>query len=134
MFAEAIATEINWTLIATIIMAIGTMGMWLDSRKPRTTTLEPQPLAVEIVEELHEQFASKKEFDAQANGNTARHSQLFSQIDRVERELREASDRRFVELNKDRHESLEKLNSQFTFIRENIAAINRELQIRSQKK
>lgn len=46
MLAESIATNINWTLIATIIMAIGTFGMWLDARKPRATEISPSPLHV----------------------------------------------------------------------------------------
>lgn len=45
MLAESIATNINWTLIATIIMAVGTLGMWLDARKSRVTQIE-QPLNV----------------------------------------------------------------------------------------
>ncbi len=90
----------------------------------------PQPFAVEITKQLNELFADKKTFEEHAEHNTERHAQLFNKIDRVEREAREAMERRFTALNAERTESLEKLNEQFVFIRENIAAINRELQLR----
>jgi hypothetical protein len=91
----------------------------------------PQPMNVEIVKALHEQFADKKVFDALVEHNTKRHGELFSAIERVERKAREAMEHRFTALNDERRETLEKLNEQFTFIREHIAAINRELQIRN---
>jgi hypothetical protein len=45
MLAESIASNINWTLICTILMAIATFGMWLDAKKARVTQIE-QPLNV----------------------------------------------------------------------------------------
>lgn len=77
--------------------------------------------------------ASKVEFDRLVAHNTERHGQLFSAISRVEREAREAMDNRFTNLNEERRATLEKLTEQFAFIRESIAAINRELQIRHHK-
>lgn len=133
LFAEVIAHDINWSLIATIIMAIGTLGMWLDARKTRTASIPPQPFSVEIAKQLHEQFADKHVFEEHVKGNTARHGQIFSEIDRVERATRAEIERRFAELNKERAASLEKLTAEFTFIRENLAGINRELEIRNEK-
>lgn len=95
--------------------------------------ISPQPLAIQLVEELHEQFASKKAFEELAKNNTERHSQIFNTINRVEREARETTEKKFAELNEERRRTLEKLGDQYTFIRENIAAINRELDIRSEK-
>lgn len=98
----------------------------------RPQIISPQPLAVELVEELHEQFASKRLFDDHVKNNTERHGQIFSRIDRVEREAREQMEKRFTALNEERKETLEKLNEQFTFIRENVSEIKTELRIRNE--
>ena len=45
MLAESIASNVNWTLIATIIMALATALMWWDARKIRVTQIA-QPLNV----------------------------------------------------------------------------------------
>ena len=45
ILAETLATNINWTLIATIVMALATAGMWYDAKKCRVTQIE-QPLNV----------------------------------------------------------------------------------------
>ena len=45
MLAEQVASNINWTLIATIIMALATAGMWWDAKKSRVTQIA-QPLEV----------------------------------------------------------------------------------------
>ena len=86
---------------------------------------------MEIVKALHEQFADKQEFENHVEHNTERHGQLFNNINRVEREARESMERKFTSLNDERRATVEKLDAQFVFIRENIAAINRELQIRN---
>ena len=49
ILAETIATNVNWTLIFTIIMALATAGMWWDARRireERPTQIEPNPLPV----------------------------------------------------------------------------------------
>jgi uncharacterized protein YifE (UPF0438 family) len=129
---ETIATGVNWGLISTIIMALATCGMWLDSRKARKTTLD-QPVDVHLVKAMHEEFARKDDFEQMVRGNTERHSQLFKAIDRVERDARRELDERFVALAEERKETMGKLTDQITFISENIASINRELQIRNKK-
>lgn len=94
----------------------------------------PQPLDVQVIKQMHEQFADKEEFDRFQTHVTTRHAQIFSRIDNVQKEGREALDNRLLDLNADRQRTMEKLNDQFTFIRENIAAINRELQINNHRK
>jgi hypothetical protein len=89
----------------------------------------PQPLSVEVVKSLHLQFADKEIFEKHIANNTARHAQLFNQIDELAKETRIEMDKRFTDLNDERRRTLEKLNEQYVFIRENISAINRELQI-----
>lgn len=90
----------------------------------------PQPMNVEIVKALHEQFASKTEFEEHKAHNTDRHGQIFAHINRVEREAREALDKRFTALNEERAKTLVTLNTEFTFLRENVAAINREIELK----
>jgi hypothetical protein len=131
MLAESIASDVNWTLIATAVMAVATFGMWWDAKKKPLQI--SQPLTVEIVKALHEQFADKAEFKSHVTANTERHGQIFHRIDKVEREARLAMNERFEKLNEDRQATMEKLNNQFIFIRENLAGINRELKIRSEE-
>jgi len=126
--AETIATGINWSLIATLVMAIGTFGMWIDGRRSRKTVLE-QPVDVRLVKALHEEFAQKAEFEQLVNSNTQRHSQIFKRIEDVEREARVLIGAEVSKINLDRQRTMEKLNEQFTFIRESLASINTELKI-----
>jgi len=91
--------------------------------------ISPQPLTVEIVKTLHEQFADKKVFEEHVSHNTRRHSQLFDEIDRVEIAARVALDARFSELNKERHATVEKINEQLVFIRENLVEVKTKIQM-----
>ena len=104
----------------------------LQQQATKPTTISPQPLTVEVVKALHEQFADREEFKNLVKHTTERHSQIFSRIDRVERDTRIEMERRLTELNNERRQTLERLNNEFVFIRENIAGINRELQIRNE--
>lgn len=118
--------------VAMLFNALGKVWDRLNG-KSRTNIISPQPIAVEITKQLHEKFADKHEFEDLRKHTTERHAQIFNRIDKVERVGREEMDKRFKDLNEERRESLEKLNDQFTYIRENIAAINRELQIRHEQ-
>ncbi|MDR3459563.1 MAG: hypothetical protein P4N60_19205 [Verrucomicrobiae bacterium] len=81
MLAEQVATNINWTLICTIIMAIATFGMWLDSRKSRTTNITPNPLEVKEAAS----FVHRQEFEKHVEVNSQTHRDIFSKIGGVER-------------------------------------------------
>jgi hypothetical protein len=133
LFAEMTGLERGGLICSIIFGGISILVAVVALFKKSGTVISPQPLAIEMVEELHQQFASLKTFEEHVEGNTARHGQLFARISQVERDAREASDRKFAELYEERRRTLERLNEQFTFIRENIAAINRELQIREKK-
>jgi len=126
----------QWMLglgIITGFCAVGALIVAIFALYRRTdSVISPQPLAIQLVEELHEQFAGKRAFDELARSNTERHGQIYAEIRRVEKERREDVDARFIQLEKSRNETMAKLNDQFTFIRENIAAINRELEIRNE--
>lgn len=133
LFAEMSGLERGGLICSIIFGAVGCIAAVIALLKKTDTVISPQPLAVQITEELHKQFADKGIFEKHVANNTARHAQLFDRIDDVEREAREALDQKFTELNEERRRTLDRLNEQFTFIRENIAAINRELQIREKK-
>lgn len=122
----------KWTIVILIGLVLVGLQIWTAVRQNRTS-ISPQPLTVEVVKALHEQFADKEEFKKLAAHVTNRHGQLFSAIDKVERDARAAMDRRFEDLNTERRTTLQQLNEQFTFIRENIAAIKTELEIRNEK-
>lgn len=98
--------------------------------KKSDAQISPQPLNVEIVTALHDQFASKADFDAHIASNTERHAQLFRKLDTVERDARAALHTELSKLNTDRQRTVEKLNDQFTHIRESLAAINTELKLK----
>jgi len=46
ILAESIASDVNWTLVATLVMAAATAGMWWDAKRSRPTLITPQPLEV----------------------------------------------------------------------------------------
>lgn len=125
----------KWILGCTIVMALATVAAVIISlvalNKKTDTQISPQPLLVEITKALHERFADKGSFEQHVAGNTARHAQLFNRIDEVEQVARKEIAQARDSINADRARTMEKLNEQFTFIRENIAAINAELKIRS---
>lgn len=117
----------SWLACAAflIMLANGVLKL-VDRAKGR-------PTPGEVRDEASNRYAGKLEFERHVAHNTDRHSQLFSNIERVERDARVAMESRFTALNDERRQTLERLNEQFTFIRESIAAINRELQIRQHK-
>ena len=132
ILADQLATGINWMLLTSIVMTLATVGMWLDSRKQRKTTLE-QPVDVRLVKALHEEFAHKAEFDQLVSSNTQRHAQLFGKMETLEREARALINHEITKINTDRTRTMEKLNEQFTFIRESLSAINTELKLNRER-
>ena len=132
ILADQLATGVNWMLLTSIVMTLATVGMWLDSRKQRKTTLE-QPVDVRLVKALHEEFAHKAEFDQLVSSNTQRHAQLFGKMETLEREARALINHEIPKLNTARTRTMEKLNEQFTFIRESLSAINTELKLNRER-
>ncbi|HTB86015.1 MAG TPA: hypothetical protein VK742_20385 [Candidatus Sulfotelmatobacter sp.] len=124
----------EWMLGLGITGTFCTVGAMIIAvialNKKTLTQISPQPLTVRLIEEMHDQFANKKAFDDLVKHNTERHGQIFAEIRRVEKERREDVDARFLQLGESRNDTMEKLNQQFLYIRENLAAINREMQIR----
>ena len=84
MFAEAVAKDVNWTLIVSGLMALATVGMWLDAKKKRVTEIK-QPVNVTISEELHKIFAAKEVFEKHVAENREDHDKIFSKMGGVER-------------------------------------------------
>lgn len=113
--------------LVVYFMAQQTRLMREQAGKP--SEIEPQPLRVQIDEELHQRFAAKDEFEAHVASNTERHAQIFKRIENAEREARGNLSEEITRINTDRARTMEKLNDQFTFIRESLAAINTELKM-----
>lgn len=103
---------------------------WGD--KPSQTQIAPQPLAVKIIEEIHERFAGKQEFQEHVKENSARHKQLFDRIELVGEKARQELEERIEEIQMDRRRTMEKLNDTFTEIRVDLGAIKTELKIRNE--
>lgn len=125
-----------WMLVATLVMASGTalmaILMWADRSRRADVAIAPQPLAVKIIEEIHERFAAKKEFVEHVKENSARHAQIFNRIDTVRDMAREELERRIDEVQLDRRRTMEKLSETFTEIRADLVAIKTELKIRNE--
>lgn len=130
LLAEMNGLEVGGLICSIIFGALSLVIATTALFKKSDTVISPNPLPVEVVKALHEQFANRDHFEKHLSQNTQRHAQLFAQIDELARETRIEMDKRFSELNDERRRTLEKLNEQYVFIRENISAINRELQLR----
>jgi hypothetical protein len=101
--------------------------------KKADTEISPQPLSVEIVKSLHDQFANREEFESHVAASNARHAQLLQKLELVERDARTALAVEISKVNADRQRTMEKLNEQFTFIRESLSAINTELKLKRER-
>lgn len=130
------------SLLGIVFTGLGVYLMWQQTKTFREQlnvmlaqagqpTTIAQPLAVKLVEELHEQFAGKKEFDELSKNNTERHAQIFSRIEKVEREGRDNLDRRIAEINLSRTQTMEKVSDQLQFIRESIVEVKTQLEERT---
>ena len=113
ILAENLATNINWTLIATIVMALATAGMWYDAKKSRVTEIK-QPLSVsgtppgnselqmsvkqlnarmKVLEDWRNQLTQKLEADKQPilDAGEDRARRIYDHLDAVRKELDEKS-------------------------------------------
>lgn len=97
---------------------------------PAVQTITPQPLQVEITEELHQKFAGKEDCESLMAGNTQRHAEIFRRIEHSEAQARKVLAEAIRKIDADRERMLEKFNQEFTFIRESLSAINTELKLK----
>ena len=111
----------------------GTIVAIIALFKKTDTEISPQPLHVEVVKALHDRFANKEDFEAHVAANTDRHAQIYRKIETVERDARAALAEEIARINADRQRTMEKLNDQFTHIRESLAAINTELKLKRKR-
>ncbi|MEI8289816.1 MAG: hypothetical protein WCH99_10110 [Verrucomicrobiota bacterium] len=95
IFAEAIASNINWTLICTILMAIGTFGMWLDARKAKSTVIEPNPLPVQKIWPAATTAEMRERFD-ETNRRLAAHDKDLAELREVLRKELPEMERRIA--------------------------------------
>ena len=130
ILAELTGLETAGVIGGLVFGGVGSLVAILTLFKKANTKVLPQPLNVEIVRALHEQFANKEDFEAHVAANTERHAQIFRKIENAERDARTALAEEITRINADRQRTVEKLNDQFTFIRESLAAINTELKIK----
>jgi hypothetical protein len=134
MLAEFTGLESAGVIGGLVFGGAGSLVAVIALFKKSGTEVSPQPLNVEIVKALHEQFANQDDFEALVAANTERHAQLFRRIETVERDARAALTDEIAKINADRQRTMEKLNDQFTFIRESLSAINTELKLKREGK
>ena len=111
----------------------GTVVAILALFRKTDTEISPQPLHIEIDKALHERFANKDDFEAHVAANTDRHAQIYRKIETVERDARAALGEEIARINADRQRTMERLNDQFTHIRESLSAINTELKLKRKR-
>jgi len=81
MLAETIASNVNWTLIATIVMALATMGMWWDAKNSKTV-IEPNPLPVQKIWPAATTAEMRERFD-ETNRRLAAHDKDLAELREV---------------------------------------------------
>jgi hypothetical protein len=130
LLAELTGLEIAGVIGGLVFGGAGSLVGVIALFKKTSTRISPQPLNVEIVKAMHERFARQEDLAALVAANSENHLQIFRRLETVEREARAALGGEISKINLDRQRTMEKLNEQFTFIRESLAAINRELQLK----
>jgi hypothetical protein len=133
MLAELTGLETAGIIGGLVFGGAGSLVAVIALFKKTDTEVSPQPLNVEIVKALHDQFAQKDDFEAHVARETERQTQLLRKLDLVERDARTALGTEIAKINSDRQRTMEKLNEQFTFIRESLAAMNMELKLNREK-
>ncbi len=106
MLAETFASNINWTLIFTALMAVTSAGMWWDARrqKPAPTQLE-QPVQIQkvfpavTVAEMRDAIAKTNErIDRQQEQIDKINEIIRVEIPQMERNITAAGEQRVVKL------------------------------------
>jgi len=116
-----------WTLgcvlMGTLLSGGALAVSWYSVTHKVPVKLSPDPVRVQVTEAQHQQFASREAFEKLTADNTRRHAQLFAEIDKVTEDTRKNVEAAVREINQDRTRTMEKLNTEFIFIRENLAEI-----------
>jgi len=113
IFAELSGLERGGLICAIVFGAASCVIALIALLKKGEVQISPQPLAIQLVEELHEQFASKKSFEEHILGNTARHSQLFKKIEESEEKSQALIEKKISEVNEDRRRTMDRLDAKF---------------------
>lgn len=116
---------ITWGIILTLTTIASNVVAVIVAFKKQKTEITSQPISVEVVKALHEQFADKGEFLKLKDHTTARHGQLFDSIDKLERAARAELLAQIAIIQSERQRSLEKLdqrNERYMFALGKIAA------------
>lgn len=129
LLAELTGLETAGIIGGLVFGGAGSLVAVIALFKQSDTQISPQPLNVEIVKALHDQFAKQDDFSAHLSRDKERQAQLQRKLELVERDARTALGAEIAKINSDRQRTMEKLNEQFTYIRESLAAINTELQL-----
>jgi len=115
MLADAATPSANtvWLVLISLVMVasgLAQVGSWWQGRQRKSTTIDGQPVEVKVTEEMHKEFASKKEFE-----------EFTAKAERQRTEL-------WVTL---RAENL-RLDNNVTVVRENVAALAKSTELQNE--
>jgi len=127
ILAESIADNVNWSLIAAIVMTVATVGMWLDARKSRVTQIE-QPLSItgtpmgnaEIQRDL-------KNMNHRLNALEAWRGELIQKLDDDKSEMLQAGESRASRIHEHIETDRRELENKINVIPDRIIAMLRNL-------
>ena len=98
MLAELSGLEIGGVIVAIVVGIVGTVIGIIGLNKKTPVEISPQPLTVEVVEALHEQFAPKKDFERHKERTEAELAELReilrTEIPEMEAKLNAAGEKR----------------------------------------
>ncbi|MDE2104759.1 MAG: hypothetical protein KGL39_46410 [Patescibacteria group bacterium] len=117
-----LADALSWDQVGVIAAVCGVVVGVITWLTRTTVKVEPQPLTVQIVEELADQFASKREFTAHVAENKKQHEIFFQRfrelennhnvrIETLSKEWRNWADLKLTELVKSNDEGRQRLHS-----------------------
>ena len=104
-------------LAGTLAVVVGAVMAVIAYFSRTKIEVGPQPLTVEVVKALHDQFANLEEFKQLAKHTTERHGQLFKSIERAREDARAELGAAVNAINADRAQTMTGLRKDFDSIR-----------------
>lgn len=72
-------SQISWTLVFDGLMSLATVGLFIIATRKSRVQVQ-QPVDVRVVESLHQQFPSRKEFDKHIETFTSHRSEIWQTV------------------------------------------------------
>lgn len=111
-------------ILAAVVAAVTAVAAYFSRAR---VEIGPQPLTVEVVKALHQQFANLEEFKKLAAHTTERHAQLFKAVDRVREDARTEIAKAVNVINEDRARTMEGLRQDFSSVKTELTSQGKEI-------